>query len=251
MSDSFYIYLPSNSLIDDLKLNTPSCYTTILSKPLNFQGSKWEAALVEIQYLNAFDTVREEKNKIYYKEGQFWDYVKIQSGSYSSVGDLTSEINKTEPFKSKNVSFDFSTITQKITVTYPSGLQDFSLYLSGDLADICGFESTFVITQTSEAKYHANIHAGKYSIFVYTDLITNSFVGNSESPLSRIVPILGTPGEYTRQQFNNLQYIPLSRDTFESVQIELRHDNGQLLQVSRGKTICVFHLRRKLPFIGI
>lgn len=251
MTDSFYLYLPSNSLIDDLKRNTPATYRTILSRPLYVQGGKWEAALVEIQYLNAFDSVRESHNKIYYKDGQFWDFARIQSGSYTNVDQLTKQINETEPFKSKNISFVFSSITQKITIKYPDGLENYSMYLTGDLADICGFESDFIITQTSEAKYHANIHAGKYSIFVYSDLITNSFVGNSESPLARVIPILGTPGEYVRQQFTNLQYIPLSRDTFESVAVELRHDDGELLKASRGKTVCVFHLRIKQPFIGI
>ena len=75
-----------------------------------------------------------------------------------------------------------------------------------------------------------------HSLMVYTDLIKYIIVGDTNAPLLRCFPFISklkagaiiTTGQYMNYQtFSNLQFRPMLKNSFHSIQIDLRDMSGE------------------------
>ena len=92
------------------------------------------------------------------------------------------------------------------------------------------------------------LSAGYHSLFVYTDIVKPSFVGNSFTQLLRLVqvPSNATFGDQILITYPNTYYIPLMTKDFETIEIDIKDDTGESIPFEFGRCIVVLHFRRKL-----
>jgi hypothetical protein len=92
------------------------------------------------------------------------------------------------------------------------------------------------------------LSAGYHSLFVYTDIVKPSFVGDSFTQLLRLVqiPSNATFGDQILITYPNTYYIPLMTKDFETIEIHIKDDTGKSIPFEFGRSIIVLHFRRKL-----
>ena len=106
-----------------------------------------------------------------------------------------------------------------------------------------GFENSLV-EYTTTANRAADINQGFYALYVYSDLVQPQVVGDSLVPLLRAVPVKGKDGDYIHHNYVAPMYLPLQRNYFSTVEINIRDDTGQPVSFETGKVIVTVHIRR-------
>ena len=81
------------------------------------------------------------------------------------------------------------------------------------------------------------------SIYVYCDIVQPQVVGDTNVKLLRTVPIEGKMGDVVTRTYNNMQYIPVQRKSFEDIEILLR--SGLPMPFERGKVLATLHFRQQ------
>ena len=92
-------------------------------------------------------------------------------------------------------------------------------------------EKTFV------GVYPFNLSAGKQVIFIYVNIIEYQYVGDTKAPHIRVIDSKqrlknGNPSEIEpthRIVFSNLEYKKLLSKNFQSIEIQLRTETGELV----------------------
>ena len=79
------------------------------------------------------------------------------------------------------------------------------------------------------------------SFYVYCDLVKYQVVGDTLSPLLRVVPIRGEVGAET---FIRPYYFPVNKGYISSIQIRICSEHGQEIQFQSGAVILIIHLRK-------
>lgn len=84
------------------------------------------------------------------------------------------------------------------------------------------------------------------NIYVYSDLVSETFVGNQYVPLLRTVPVnKENQDKYVTVSFQALRYLPLSRNFIEQIEIKLADEYGQNIRFEWGKVAITLHLRQR------
>ena len=87
--------------------------------------------------------------------------------------------------------------------------------------------------------------AGIHSIYVYSDIIKHSYVGNSMAQLLRRVDVPLVPyGAQISHIFPAPHYHLLCDQTFGSIEIVLKDDADRLIPFRFGRSIVTLHFRR-------
>ena len=92
-----------------------------------------------------------------------------------------------------------------------------------------------VYTFVKEGDSVVDMKQGFESLYVYTNVVESRVVGDSLVPLLRIVPIQGEHGHTISRHFEHVQYLPLLRKEFGTIEIDVRDDTGQAVPFERGK----------------
>lgn len=82
------------------------------------------------------------------------------------------------------------------------------------------------------------------ALYVYTDIITDDYVGDVKIPLLRAVGIEGDRGEFANKEFIHPHYKALKTGYINSIRIEVKDDTGEDIDFAVGKVICTLHFRR-------
>lgn len=263
---SFYITLPSNSSSAIFPKNTQSHFITQLPSPQQLDG-EWEVALVEIHFPVAWNNIDSTNDTFYVKD---WDRaspirpnvaagyttVSIDRGHYPNVqtlvdamttamGDLAQKIRITY----KRAMGKTVILTRHANIMFPEkyrlladmlGIIDVGIPIGGEAADTRSRDWTF----THIPKYRADVARGQYNLYVYSDLVFPQLVGDTYAPLLRVVPVQEKEyGDIVHQTFQTLQYIPVSKRNFDTIEIDIRNDSGESIKFASGKTLIVLHFR--------
>ena len=84
-------------------------------------------------------------------------------------------------------------------------------------------------------------------IYVYSDLIESIIVGDTKAPLLRTVWIEGkhVSPRVIFVPIKNLMYLPISKNSINNFEFNLRNDGGDFLELYDTKNIVLtIHLRR-------
>lgn len=104
-------------------------------------------------------------------------------------------------------------------------------------------DDSYYIIQASK---RGDVRITNYNMFVYSNLIRESLVGDKEVKLLRTIPIKEQfNGQNVSISFPKLRYHPLSSGYFEYIEIYLSDDVGEILKFKSGKVITVLHLRKQ------
>jgi len=122
-----------------------------------------------------------------------------------------------------------------------------------DFVEVCPFNKILEIDESNEidsytAENVCDLNRGFFSLFVYCDVVEPVVVGDVLVPLLRTVNITAKEGIMVSRIFETVQYVPVHRKQFDTIEIHIRDDTGRRIPFQRGKVIVTLHFRRKLPF---
>ena len=240
----FYLTLPSNSSLKYYPDNTLSKFTTQLAQPIALSGS-WEVGLAEVQYPHSWHNI-EEAWILYESASGFGLNLSLPSGLYDTPQQLIEELNAliTARKRQHHVKFSYQPVTQKVSVSVTGGG---SLEMSQNLQELFGMTSMPVRGKV-EGKKVLDVKQGFDSLYIYCNIIEPRLVGDSEVPLLRIVPIEGQHGMTVTKIYNQIQYLPVLQKNFNSLEINIRKDTGELVPFESGKLVVTLHFREKKPY---
>ena len=100
-------------------------------------------------------------------------------------------------------------------------------------------------TYRKVADHVVQMDQGFDTIYVYTDVVESSIVGDSVAPLLRALPVGGSHGETVSDRFTNIHYVPLLYSHFKSMEIDIRDDTGRRVPFEYGRVTVTLHFRRR------
>lgn len=269
--DSFYITLPSNSSMSYFPNNTTTSFCTQLPRRFDLHGN-WEIGLVEFHYPQTFENVSHLNGgnliTVTYSDTDKPVVISIGDGVYTSQ-ELIQNVN-TDPILSKiiKLSIQGGKVTceriapadtvidknKKITsldeAATVSASKATSVFFAIPICKQLGFNpgTNFIKQSSIKAKRMASeIASLPNQIFIYCDLIDNQYVGDSYTKLLRNITVDKVHYVYGNQKveiFDSIHYIPLAKNEFEDIKIDLRSETGETIAFAFGLSIIKVHFRR-------
>ena len=90
----------------------------------------------------------------------------------------------------------------------------------------------------------SDLDQGFSSLYVYCNVVQPTVVGDTFVPLLRIVPVEGKTDHTVTRTYQNIQYLPVQANNFETVEIQIAKDTGELVPFERGKAVVTLHFRK-------
>ena len=237
----FRISLPSNASSEYFPKNIPSNYRVKL--PHIFDSTKkYECALTEIIFPNKFKNVRKGLNNIQVEleSGKIRQFL-ITPGYYSTIAALIFKIKST--IKSIDIVYNKA---KKRTIVK----SNYQIKFGEDIARLLGFSGkTWIAGGRKKIKspYHATIHGGLTTLYVYTDVIQEQFVGETAVPILRIVNWdHKIEKDNMSVSFDRLYYSPLKNTSFDTINIFIMDDTGTEVEFEYGKVVVVLEFKEML-----
>lgn len=254
-------YFPNNSL---------ACYTTKLPQHFDLSG-EWEVGLSEIQFPISWYNINTSETGVHIvstlddnSKPMHMSDISPPPGFYETPDVLIKQINDgiIRLDKTDTTRFLFNSISKKISIYFdPNRKKNASIKISKILAELMGFSSdTYVskdgkwvhIFPNDKSNYYhgesvCDLQRGFYSLYIYCDIVENVVVGDVKVPLLRVVNINGKEGLTVSRLFNTVQYVPIQRKQFDTIEINIRDDTGRLVPFERGKVVVTLHFRLVKP----
>lgn len=272
----FFLTLPSN--VKSFKENTLATYGTILPRTLKLPGD-WYVGLTEISFTKSWFTM-DEPVQINYKHyyGEVMAKILFPPRYFQSVSDMVLALNNTLSSYAKTTG---KLLTPKIDVDdsgyvtlspasldammqgsakrfkRKDGVQAFNNVfplLGQELSDILGLPWPL---PHSEEMYDdegfivrglrpADIKAGRHSLYVYSDIVEPSIVGDSEVQFLRniTVPEAVRFGQQCDVIFTNPYYFKVHQNEFQRIYIHIKDGSGQTLNFNFGRVITTLHFKK-------
>lgn len=261
MSD-FFIFLPSNSNLDIYPENVCGDFRVNLAEEVNLSG-QWVCGLVEFHFPKTFRNIEDGR----YELKLFGDKEKIfnfPGGYYSDIKDIVGEINSKIKILGKNhvevhgkqgIELSYNENTRKVSITITG---DSHICLGTHLRKILGFVCEFdnsvqttpyevPITSSVEADYTYDIPQSP--LYIYSNLIENIRIGDSQGPILRIVDSKGKLGDRICRVFERPYYFPVRQNHFRQIHVQIRFNNGQIPIFYKGHSALVLHFKKKLNLL--
>jgi hypothetical protein len=272
--------LPSNSSMNYYPDNVLANYITKLPQLFDLSG-EWEVGLSEIQFPISWYNVDSDECRMALVSHGLQEYKDISppAGHYENPDELVKQINISiaEVEKKPSVRFSYNDISKKISVKFLDELKySTSIKMTKSLAELLGFEWTVMREFTEEfanldtdkqfaedkagmlemtplgkiaytGSLVCDLQRGFHSLFVYCDIAEHVVVGDVKVPLLRTVNISGKEGVMISKIYQTVQYVPIQRKQFDTIEIDIRDDTGRRVPFQRGKVIVTLHFRLKKP----
>ena len=260
--DSFTIELVSNASGELFPNNTLNSFTNFLPEQVNLEG-QCEVGISEISYPSMYQNITEGNFKFFDKKlSKSTSTYSIEPGLYTSITDIVEAMNTL--FQERNnqnetcILVKVSRRTQKVVIMLANDSSGFA-FCSTDMGHIFG---TNVGNEFGVLMIGKGLHEPEFaydivhilSLLIYSDLVEYSIVGDTKASLLRCFPLISklkggdiiTTGQYMNYQtFTNLQFRPLLKNSFLSINIDLRDTSGEEIPfVSVGITHLVLMFRK-------
>lgn len=269
MNDEFYIVLPSNSSKYVFPDNVATHFTTQLPQNFCLHGD-WCVGLTEIQIPHTFQHIsvdesegvvcirtskRSAANEIHPEKDRH-TFVRIKSGVYHDVASLLEEINNLSNVKN-HLRFEIQSggyvqVTCLCTKDCPTYSHAFTL--SAKLLKILGLERSGVITCDGKKENciignrPANLANGLPAVLmVYSNICQPYVTGDVRTSLLRVVPLNLRDYVYGGVEIKNFSppmYLPLLSSSFQSIEIDIRDEQGDPVPFDYGTLTVTLHFKR-------
>lgn len=263
------IVIPSNASIRRYPGNTLTTFSAELATPLELGPGSYEIGLAEIQFTRSWLNVKDCWVEIIYENApgkrKYW----VKEGFYTEGKSFIESVNETIKRQrrdygdiSKKISFEYDSVEQIVTINISRNQHHVRVILSENLRRIMGFASNELSTREKlrimnkeevegdnfglhmRAESHFDINAGFYNIYVYCDLAERVPVGDTETPLLRIIPITSSNTQQQSTTFTKIQYVPVAKQYTKTITILLRTDYGDPIPFAYGKTVVTVDIRK-------
>jgi hypothetical protein len=168
------------------------------------------------------------------------------------------ELERMRGYKAKKIMdgliIGYDNIRKRVVLTFnPSVIAAFKF--SRHLGYMLGFkepEGEAYETQWREgifvADYPINFNAGANSLYVYTDIIQPNIVSDKIPLLLKILNWTGDYGTYISRAYTKPYYLPVSCNTVNSIEVEIKDEMDRKIRFSFGITIVLLHFQKKKSF---
>ena len=184
------------------------------------------------------------KENYRYETGEF----NIGPRNLSKNTSLIKLINSKIP-RNLKAKFTYHASTNKCSVRIEGGQQ---ITFHPNFARMLGFAdyelNAYSEARTFTARFIVDLNAGFDHLFLYSDCIKPSVVGNIEAPLLRTVPVQTVWGRYQSHIFEHPHYYTVALTRLQEIEISIRSDSGNLVQFEKGKVVVTLHFRKKSIF---
>ncbi len=89
-----------------------------------------------------------------------------------------------------------------------------------------------------------DVNRAQHTPFVYCDIVQDSIVGDVRAPLLRSTVVTGKYGENVREVYTKPMYLPLRTNHFDTVEIAIKTETGQLIPFQYGNSYVTLHFKR-------
>jgi len=282
--DEMYITLSSNVITKENPSNSLSEYITILNQRLKLEG-KWVVGISEISYTKSWYNILEThpinfydefgnkyEPKIFKEDNETVYDFNINSGYYESeqvlIDSINLELRKIKFLKAPQIVYN--KINNKIFIIpgsmensvklYPSFGEEINSLLGITRRDIDNlfyktnndFEFTkyefkrIAKNKINEAFHPIEITRGYHSLYVYSNIVYPSYVGNTCSQILRVVEVPNNIkfGEQCVIRYENPQYRPVILSEINSIEIVIKDDSDNLIPFKFGRVRIDLHLKK-------
>ena len=169
----YHISLTSNASTDYFPNNTPSSYR--VKMPHIFKSTnRYECALSDIIFPNKLKNVRKGLNFIEVEDkGETKEYA-ITPGYYSTIEVHVLKIKNTINL----IEINYNKVEKRTFVKTNNPIK-----FGQDIARLLGFSSNTWIDgggKKIKSPYHATVYGGLTTLYVYTDVIEEQFIGEQQ-----------------------------------------------------------------------
>lgn len=236
---SFYVTLPSDSSSHYFPGNKISNFITQLPTPINLNG-EWEVGLSEVIYKHSWYNINENNNDFTFDIGDGKTVRKeLSPGFYETTLDILRALTIIVP--AGKFYFSFNENTKKVKVQITKGA---SLRFGVGLSNLLGFNNENLLG-TVQSPHPADPCSDFSYFYIYADIVSPQVLGDIQAPLLRIVRVEGRPGNVISRNYDRPHYVPVSRNNFQTIEIQCRLNSGSLVPFERGKVIAVLHFRMR------
>ena len=242
MASEFYLTLPSNSSMQYYPNNKTSSYITKIPTRLELNG-EWEVGLAEIKYPHTWYNVREGKNFLeVFRSHNWFAKIKIKAGYYKSIKEVVKKIMSNGLKEITDVKLVYDDTSKRITIKCKNNV---TVILKDDIARIFGFVTgTDIQAAVNRGFTLALPETGNQNLYVYTDIIRGQYYGDVVVPILQTVTVKGEHGTSISKHFERPHYIPLNKTNFDTIDINIRDEVGDLVAFEHGKVNITLHFRR-------
>jgi len=206
-----------------------------------------------------------------YKSNVFIKNIYVNEGYYATAKHLIESINKSmkEYNISKHPFLSYNEINNKITI-FPGvndGIKFFPSF-GKEIENILGIgqnsqkinynfvnnridKYTEIFTynefdENYEGEYPVEITRGYHSLYIYTNIVYPSYVGDTYSQLLRVVEIPRNSkfGDQIVIKYDKPQYRNLLEFSFEMIDIAIKDDCNELIPFKFGRVIITLHFKK-------
>lgn len=227
-------------------------FETIFYPPIQLDKSKqYEIALVNLETYYSFPNIDSTNNLFRYSpdNGSKWFDIIIDEGCYEVVDlnyTIQQKMRQNGHYDIVNddyyIEISANPNTLKSILTLENNYQvDFKP--TNSVSSVLGFGNQIYATTYSKSEHIVNILSIN-SILVNIDIISGSYVKGATQPTIYTFFPNVLPGYKIIENPVNLVYLPLTKDTIDSIETSLTDQNGKQLNL-RGEQLTIrFHIRR-------
>jgi hypothetical protein len=130
----------------------------------------------------------------------------------------------------------------KLIITKDEG----HFFMSEGFKSLFGFEHIGPYKKGSHYATNAfDLNGSLRMLYVYCDIASFTLVGDTKVPLLRVCDTEGKYGQTIQRTFTHPHYVPLGRNEFETIEINIYNELGQPVPFEFGKAVVTLHFRRK------
>jgi hypothetical protein len=121
--------------------------------------------------------------------------------------------------------------------------------LSSQFSKRLGFDKSVSISVDDSTPHRAknkfDLFMGKKLMYVYSDVVTYSLVGDVSVPLLRVCSLPEPSTNNTiHLSFPDIHYKPVQKSHFDTIDISINTEEGMLMPFQSGKVLITLHFRR-------
>jgi len=249
----FHVTLPSDSSLDTYPNNTTSRFTVKLPDRIVLDD-EYEVGLAEFIYPHTwfnFDNSDERyftfvilrdgtTRKYVYRSAYYPDGVTFAIDLNQQIAKALNEVD----FLNPTVKFTFNPSTMKMSLSHNSRHR---IIFSPKFLKYLGFSGTLgpIPKLTTVASNILELKSVKNLMYIYCDVASYSIVGDLETPLLRVCNTSGKDGDMVRSIFTHPHYVPVARNEFETIEINISDELGRPIPFLHGKSMVTLHFRAR------
>lgn len=258
--EGFYVTLPSNASLNVFTENTIASYRVDLAQHLHLEGP-WQVALTEISYPHTWYNTPKDNSFFHWidawehgapeatepvielDEKRFTLHVKrFESGYYDDKEQIMKQINACMREISSDVTLLYHECKHKFQWL---GSGRYRLRFFPPMAYMLGLKpgEWFTSGLLIQSPRTADIKAGFYHMFCYSDVVQHQAVGDAYAPLLRTVQIEGKFGDVISHTFSPAYYLPVAKRHIENISVELKTDQNRPVDFKFGKVVATLHFK--------